>query len=392
MRIAIQICRAGSPSDNRVRRVIAGVTALFALTTLGMQPVQNNGHNAGTGKPIVSQPGSLWVPVSEGLLKQLTEAGKKIGYPGGTAGVSVDRATGDLNLIVPDQGLWRSSDKGRTFARIDGGNIGGRCETGYALNADPAGKRLACFMLDGQSGMTLDNGTTWSVFAPYGRGWDFGVVDWSQKAPQDMLAVHHESGQELYRSSDSGKSWKLLGKDFTAIGIFDSNACVGSKGNGILRSVDGGETWTKVSEQTPTSRVLCVVKGIGYWLTPEGLLVSRDKGQTWQPQGSPIESAWGPFFGMNEKEIAVVARKNKETGIWQTEDAGATWKLAAPFPEFGSNLRPDWTPSEQWAAGWFYNFGWDWKSHAFYVSRMGNPTFSISVGSSSRTGGTRISP
>ena len=132
--------------------------------------------------------------MSDGLLKQLTDTGKKIGYPGGTAGVSVDRLTGDISIIVPDQGLWRSSDKGKTFARVDGGNIGGRCETGYALNLDPAGKRLACFMLDGSSGMTLDNGKTWSVFQQHGRGWDFGVVDWSRKAPQDILAIHHRVG------------------------------------------------------------------------------------------------------------------------------------------------------------------------------------------------------
>ena len=171
----------------------------------------------------------------------------------------------------------------------------------------------------------------------------------------------------------------MLGKDFTAIGIFDSSAYVASKGEGILRSVDGGATWAKVSEITPTGIVLCVIKGIGYWITPEGLLVSRDQGQTWQQQGSPLEAAWGPFFGRNEKEIAVVGRRNKETGIWQTEDAGTTWTLAAPFPDFGSNTRPDWTPSKQWAAGWFYNFGWDWNSKVFYASRMGNPALTFKV-------------
>ena len=285
------------------------------------------------------------------------------------------RATGDVSLIVPDQGVWRSQDKGRTFARVDGSNIGGRCETGYALNTDPAGKRAAFFMLDGQSGMTLGNGKTWSVFGQHGRGWDFGVVDWSEKSPHDILAIHNESGQEIHRSADGGKTWKLLGKDFIAIGIFDSNAYVASQGNGIVRSVDGGVTWMKVSDLTPTGRTLCVVKGIGYWIAHEGLLVSRDKGETWQPQGSKIEAAWGPFFGRDETKITLVGRRNKETGIWQTEDAGKTWNLAAPFPEFGAKIRPDRTPSKQWAAGWFYNFGWDWKNHLFYASYMGNPTF-----------------
>ena len=94
----------------------------------------------------------------------------------------MDRSTGDVSIIVPDQGVWRRSNSSAMFARINGGNIGGHCETGYALNTDPAGKRTAYFMLDGQSGMTLDNGRTWSTFQQHGRGWDFGVVDWSQKS------------------------------------------------------------------------------------------------------------------------------------------------------------------------------------------------------------------
>ncbi|MCW3100733.1 MAG: carbohydrate-binding protein [Chthonomonadaceae bacterium] len=354
---------------------VAGFAALLALTALGMRPAQE----AASGKKTQVLAASPWVSVSDGVLKQLAVAGKEVGYPGGTAGVSVDRVTGDVNMIVADQGVWRRSLPGTTFARVDDGNIGGRCETGYALNADPAGKRIAFFMLDGKSGITLDNGHTWSAFQSHGRGWDFGVVDWSRILVRDVLAVHHESGGELYRSVDAGQNWQLLGKDFTAIGIFDLNAYVASKGDGILRSADGGASWTKVSDLTPTGRTLCVFNGVGYWLTQEGLLTSKDRGKTWQKQGSPLESAWGPFFGKDENEIAVVGRRGKEAGIWQTEDAGKTWKLVAPFPQLGANDHPDWTPSKQWAAGWFYNFGWDWKNNTFYASHMGNPTCAFKV-------------
>lgn len=353
--------------NHRYARAMGGATVV-ALLALGVCP----GRLSACGQDTRASSAATWAPISDEVTKQLTDSGKKIGYPGGTAGVCVDRATGAVTLVIPDQGLWRRESPEKPFARIDGGNIGGRCETGSALNVDPAGKRMACFMLDGQSGMTLDNGKTWTPFLQHGRGWDFGAVDWSRKTPMDILAVHHESGQELHRSMDGGKSWQLLGKDFSAIGIFDSGAYVASKGDGILRSTDGGMTWTKVSDITPTGRVLCVVNGVGYWLTPEGLLISRDRGATWQRQGSALETAWGPFFGKDEREIVVAGRKGKEAGIWQTADAGKTWRFVAPFPAF-PNVRPDWTPSKQWAAGWFYNFGWDWKNRVLYASRMGNP-------------------
>jgi hypothetical protein len=319
----------------------------------------------------------IWMPISDGVLKVLSNEGKKPSWPGGTAGVSVDRVNGDVYIIVPDQGVWKSTDKGATFSRVDAGSVGGRCETGFALNADPAGGRMACFMLDGASALMAGNGKRWRTLQALGRGWDFGAVDWSQKEPMTLLALHHETGQDLHVSTDGGNSWKLIGKDYTAIGIFDSQTFVASKGKGIVRSVDGGATWTDVSDRTPTGRVLCVFKGVGYWVTKDGLLVSKDRGAIWQSQGSPIDAAWGPYFGKHERQLAVVGKIDGAAGFWQTENGGTTWKLAAPFPSFDKESPPDWTPSKQWAAGWFYNFGWDPISNAFYASRMGHPTLKL---------------
>jgi photosystem II stability/assembly factor-like uncharacterized protein len=345
-------------------------------TTSDVRPVSNiQPRHSPAGQAAAPAAKAAWAPISDGVLKRLGEEGKKPSWPGGTAGVSVDPATGDVRLIVPDQGLWNSSDRGATFARVDGGSIGGRCETGFALNADPAGGRLACFMLDGPSAITLDNGKTWSAFQQHGRGWDFGAVDWSTKTPRHILAVHHEADGELLHSEDGGKSWKLIGKNYTAVGIFDAGAFVTSQGDGILRSVDGGLTWAKVSDHTPTGRILCVLKGVGYWVSREGLLVSTDRGATWTLQGMPIEAAWGPFFGKSSKQIVVVGKMGGVAGFWKSRDAGQTWKLAAPWPNFAKESPPDWTASKQWAAGWFYNFGWDPTADRFYASRMGHPTF-----------------
>ncbi len=364
-----------------LRNLLVGARLLslgaMLAPTLFQPAVAQGGGSTPAAVNVQQLPG--WTPVAESLLKKITDSGQKIGYPGGTAGLSVDRLTGDLTLVVPDQGLWRSSDGGKTFARVDGGKIGGRCETGSALQADPAGKRLACFMLDGASGITLDDSKSWSNFAQHGRGWDFGTVDWSVPSPQMMLAVHHESGQELYTSADVGKSWKLLGKDFTAVGIFNATTWVASKGSGILRSTDGGATWNRVSETTPTGRVLRVLNGVGTWITPEGLLVSKDLGATWQRQGSIQEAAWGPFFGKDENQITVAGRRGQETGIWRTDDGGKIWRIRAPFPAFAPNEKPDWTPSKQWAAGWFTSFGWDWKRGQLYASHMGHPALVVEL-------------
>jgi len=307
-----------------------------------------------------------WVSISDGVLAKLTEQGVKPAWPGATTGVVVDRATGDVSMIVCGQGVWRSSDKGATFARVDSGTVGGRCETGYTLQADPNGKRLACFMLDGKSGRTLDGGKTWTPVKNVARGYDWAAVDWSQESAATVFARVHEHHDLGVLSRDGGKTWKELGNGFGPVGLFGGKVLVASKGKwpkwaGIFRSTDGGQSWQPVSDATPIG-VLTVLKGTGYWLTDRGLLKSTDEGKTWQAVGEPLGAAWGPYFGKDEKHFVVV---NKQ-GFQETADGGQTWQRIAPYPpsvkgEF--NMR-----------GWFLNFAWDPIGRVCYVARMGQPT------------------
>jgi len=134
-------------------------------------------------------------------------------------------------MVVCDQGLWKSTDAGKTFARVDGGKIGGRCETGYALDFDAGGKRLACFMIYGPCASTADAGATWLPWKT--NHLDFGAVDWEGTGEQ-ILATRHESGGVLCLSTDGGKSWQDLGRagpdkkivkedrEFKALGMFCS--------------------------------------------------------------------------------------------------------------------------------------------------------------------------
>jgi photosystem II stability/assembly factor-like uncharacterized protein len=307
--------------------------------------------------------GGPWVDISAGMLQQLADQGKKIGFPGKTAGIAVDRTNGDVFLVVPDQGLWKSTDQGRSFARVDGGKIGGRCETGFALNLDPQGKRLACFMLDGPSAYTLDGGKTWEPMKGNGRGWDAGSVQWSSESPANIFALRHECGGEVFTSDRMGKNWNLKGKAFAAVGIFDASTLVATreKEKGIFRSADGGDTWQKVAEMQPAGRDIRMFRGVAYWTSAEGLLVSKDQGKTWAVQGAPLECSFGPYFGKDEKHLVVVGKK----GFFETTDGAQTWQHAAPLPPGFSVQMP----------GWFLNVGWDPNADVFYASTMGKPAY-----------------
>ena len=251
----------------------------------------------------------------------------------------------------------------RTFARADGKIIGGRCETGGTLQMDPAGHRLACFMLDGPAGITLDDGKTWTAFKGEGRGWDYASVDWSAERPQVILAMHHETGGELFLSTDAAKSWKKVAKDakFNMVGVLDAKTFLIAKSTGgISRSTDSCETWTSVSDLTVTSHVPTLYKGAAYLISKDGLIASKDLGLTWTKRGAAVEATFGPIF-KDEKQMIVWGKK----GIYESTDAGATWNLILTMPKEYNGYNPE----------WFNDVGWDPKADIFYISHMGLPAY-----------------
>jgi len=218
--------------------------------------------------------------------------------------------------------------------------------------------------------MTLDGGKTWRQFADVGRNWDYAAVDWSDPQAKTIFAARHESDGEMYLSADAGKSWKQIGKDtrFAAVGIFEGGVLVTTKGEGILRSTDGGVSWTKVSELQPTGRVMALRNSVGWWVAQSGVILSRDKGATWEKWGSPVEGAgWGPWFGKDEDSLMLASKKE----FIATSDGGKTWKPMVAMPDI-----KDFKPA---ALGWFLNLAWEERADVLYASRMGFGTYKFQV-------------
>jgi hypothetical protein len=284
----------------------------------------------------------------------------KPGYAGPTAGVVVDHISGDVFMVVNDQGLWKSSDHGVTFARVDDGTIGGRCETGWALQGDPNGQRLFCFMIYGSSATTTNGGKTWTKSAT--SHLDFGGVDWADTGKR-VLAMRHESGGVLATSADGGATWSDLQNGFTGCGVFDHQTFVvtRAKDRGIFRSGDAGASWVRVSPDTPAAAMPVIFKGAGYWPAGKGILVSQDKGMTWSWLGAPVDASLGPYFGESELHFVVAG----QSGLQETMDGGKSYSLAAPLPDgFGvGHIGP--------------HYAWDAKADIFYASTMNKPTYKL---------------
>lgn len=317
-----------------------------------------------------------WTDVTSPLLERLAAEGDEPAWPGGCSGVVVNRLTGDVTVKVVGHGLWRSRDQGTTWSRIDDGTVSGRDETGWATNADPnAPVRMASFSLDGTAGWTT-NGSRWERFTDLGRNWDYGSVDWSADAPRTIIAAKHETDPpgEVYLTTDGGTTWKLLPVhlrkergDASMIGALDATTLIFSAGDGILRSTDLGETWTKVSTANPQTRIPVRFRDTHYLGSADGLLVSTDQGATWERRGAAVDIWQGPFFGADENHMVVVG----EDGIFRTADAGGTWDQVA-------GLKPN-ADGFQFTPDWFGCYAWDPVNGFLYASSMGNPVYRLAL-------------
>jgi photosystem II stability/assembly factor-like uncharacterized protein len=329
--------------------------------------------------PISIWGAETWTDVSSPLLERLTNSGTKLAWPGGCSGVVSNRRTGEVTIKVVGGGLWRMSDTGKTWRRIDEHTVSGRDETGWATTADQnAPTRMTSFSLDGSAGWTTD-GLKWNSFATLGRNWDFGSVDWAPRVPRTIIAAKHETNPagEVYVTTDGGISWRKLaihlGEDrdrISMIGALDATTFIYSNGDGIHRSTDVGVTWRKVSSADPQTRVPVFFQGAHYLGTVAGLLVSKDRGASWQTQGAAVNIWQGPFFGHNEREMVIIGND----GVFITGNAGETWRRAAGLkPKEGNYV---------FSPNWFGCYAWDPVNHSLYASAMGNPVYRIQLGES----------
>ncbi len=296
------------------------------------------------------------------------------GCPSAVRGaLAVDHLTGNVFISSCYYGVWKSTDQGQTFARIDKGQIhDGSPFKEFSLQIDPEdSKKMAVFHANANPinytyayaflsqkaliptatcGLSTDGGSTWQIFAPVNTGdhrnpmdliFDkLFVIDWKS------LTVVAEHGP-LYYGSNAGKDWQMINKrasyGFNGLGILDAQVIVVSKSN-IERSEDGGKTWTKVSDYIGVGPVQ-VFKGVAFWATNKSeIITSKDLGKTWTAfASSPKEIAQpnffakcGPYFGKDEKHLVVAGKE----GFSETTDGGATWKLAAPLPPPAADVMP----------------------------------------------------
>jgi photosystem II stability/assembly factor-like uncharacterized protein len=141
----------------------------------------------------------------------------------------------------------------------------------------------------------------------------------------------------LFRSTNNGKTWKLVQTGGWAMKMVESDGVLLATSQvGIIRSSDGGENWDAVISEGGVGIAVENIKGgfaaITYNTTSETRRVrtSYDGGKTWQPidAGLPASLSIASIVQVGDNFFC-----GHPSGIFRSSDKGKTWQLLLPSIE-----------------------------------------------------------
>ena len=201
---------------------------------------------------------------------------------------------------------------------------------------------------------STDSGISWSITSL--KGSQHNVVNTFSLLVDSAGTYYGLIANELYTSTDNGKSWTLAG-NATSIYLhasgtlqksgYDSIAQDGA-GNlygmtarrDIYRSTDGGASWTAITELTSLPIALASDELGNLYAYSNGLYISNDNGATWSKK-KEVTDAIDHFAvtGTGEVYAAVGGTYaiNGSMRYWRTSDGGASW-TSTNLPQAGTQI------------------------------------------------------
>ena len=108
--------------------------------------------------------------------------------------------------------------------------------------------------------------------------------------------------------------------------------CVGTLGQGIWRSIDGGENWLRVRQGLygeSAVRALAVHptdSNVVYAGVDDGVYRSEDLGESWAKLDSPMNGIAIWALEIDPVDPDIVFAGTRPSGLYRTKDAGQTWR------------------------------------------------------------------
>ncbi|WP_299581460.1 exo-alpha-sialidase [Mucilaginibacter sp.] len=167
------------------------------------------------------------------------------------------------------------------------------------------------------------------------------------------------SNNALYKSTNSGKTWKYVHVGGWVMKMVESNGVLlAASSKGILRSTDDGENWDRVISEGGVGIAVERIDGgfaaiVNNTITQTNSIhISLDSGKTWNAIGEELQPSWSSLLmkkiGLlkSSSDILSIKQMGKylicggSDGIFRSSDMGKTWKklLLPAIENYGFNL------------------------------------------------------
>ena len=275
--------------------------------------------------------------------------------------------------------VLKTTNQGRTWKGVDTGTDTPVSSVSFT---DPLNGWLAA----GDSVLhTSDGGATWQELpTPEGiyRIEATGSTLWARGSH----SVGSKDYYDILRSSDEGASWQTM---YSGQRYLSSLSCSGpnnvwaaaggvSGNSTLVRTTDGGATWTQLPSPTGTSftRAIAFVDALHGWAVGDcwAVYATSDGGLSWSPQTLP---AGDPAAGLAAVDFVdsthgTVAGRGR---ILQTDDGGLTWTQVVKTPYGGIYACANWDSTDAICVG---QYGLIMSSRSGVWSRQGGAPLDLS--------------